>query len=220
MRSSKSSSVKKISGMVVASAIVIGSLGSIAAYAANSNDAVPKNVLLTAPETSTSPSATAVVEQAPGNIEHVFSTYVEVDGSKFYENESWYNTKTKKLRADHREYTADHKLLLQNSTYENGSDSSPWTFKARKANLERAEWIHVGTATSEDGKELEKLSLNLDTESILMYVDKETGLPVKDELFKVSNGQAKLFSNSTVTYDYLNDDGKIFNTDGVTLTQN
>lgn len=247
MNVSKSKSVKKISGMMAASAIVIGSLGSVAAFAANGNDAVPKDVLLTAPETPASPKA---VGGQTGDIEHVFSTYVEAGGySKIFENEGWYNPTTKQMRTDHREYSADHKFLLHQSTYENGSgeviiimrdedgqavsgkittttiadyksyyQSAPWSFESRIAQMEKPEWIHLGRVTSEDGKEREKIALNLAAESIIEYVDTETGLPVYGETYVEMNGQPTLFSSNTVAYDYLVDEGTIFSTDGVTLT--
>ncbi|MCM3629331.1 hypothetical protein M3194_18455 [Paenibacillus glycanilyticus] len=220
MRTSKLGSVKKISGMVVASAIVIGSLGSLAAYAANSSDAVPKNVLLTAPKTTD--SAAANTEQTQGNIEHVFNTYETADGSKFFENEHWYNPTTKQFRSEHREYTADHKLLKKSSIFETVKDPSPqFTFEAFKSHMQGPGYIHLGTVTSEDGKELEKLTMNdkVTNQTYISYVDKETGLPVKNETYEYSNGKETLIDISTNVYDYIKDDGTIFKKDGATTVE-
>ncbi|MRN53974.1 hypothetical protein [Paenibacillus monticola] len=241
----------KIAGMALASALVVASLGSIAAYAADSNDVVSKNVLITAPVVATS---TPAVDQEQGTIQYSKMSYTRADGSQTLDSEYWYNPVTKQLRMDSKEYTADHQVRNYHSSYQtegqddmiviqrepDGHAVSGKIVKAEKPGAERFDfqnekalytdnsWTYVGDEQSPDGKTLGKYSqsyrayINDTTEANIQlfgYADKATGMPVKEEQFEDSTGQAKLFSSTTNEYKYVkDDDGTLFNTNGITLT--
>lgn len=248
---------KKIAGMALTSALVVASLGSIAAYAADSNDVVSKNVLITAPAVAAS---TPVVDQEQGTIQYSKMSYTRADGSQTLDLEYWYNPVTKQLRTDSKEYTPDHQIQKYQSTYQTKgqddlvtiqrnpdgqavsgtilnlpdndvarekNDPERVDFKNVKALYAGSSWTYVGDEQSPDGQTLSKYSqsyrsyINDTTEANMQlfgYIDKATGMPVKDELFEDSTGQVKLFSSDTNEYKYVKDDGTLFNTNGITLT--
>ncbi|MBB6734663.1 hypothetical protein [Cohnella zeiphila] len=99
-------------------------------------------------------------------------------------------------------------------------------FSGVKQNYKADYWTSVGTGQTPDGKTLNKLMNSyqsyIDDNTLanmqnIVYVDRQTGLPAKEELYEDSTGTFKLFSSDTEEYQYVSDDGSIFSTDGVTL---
>ncbi|SFD74842.1 hypothetical protein SAMN05216378_1250 [Paenibacillus catalpae] len=248
---------KKITGTILASALVIGSFGTITAFAANGNDAIPKNTVITA-SAPTDKRITSDIAQ--GSIEHSKDTYSRTDGSQNFTLEHWYNPQTKDFRTDIMDYSSDHKLLRYQSTYylngfndmvviqrdQNGNpvsgkilkraddpsafeklDQKNLAFSGVKDNYKASYWTSVGTEQTSDGKTLNKVmnsyqsNINDNTQAnmqYIVYLDQESGFPVKEELYEDSTGTFKLFSSDTNEYQYVSDNGSIFNTGGVTLT--
>ncbi|MBB3128219.1 hypothetical protein FHS19_002873 [Paenibacillus rhizosphaerae] len=250
---------KKITGTVLASALVIASFGTMTAFAAKGSDAIPKNTVMTAPAlTDTSVTSS---DKAQGTIEYGKTTYSRTDGSQNVTMEHWYNPQTKDFRSDVRDYSADHQLLSYKSTYflngnnvmvviqrdPNGdpvsgkmlkrsddpkpfepSDKKNLGFSGVKNNYKASYWTSVGTEQTPGGKTLNKLMRDsyqsyIDDNTLanmqyIVYVDQKSGFPVKEELYEDSTGTFKLFSSDTEEYQYVSDDGSIFNTSGVTLT--
>ena len=178
---------KKMAGTVLASALVIGSLGTITAFAANGSDAIPKNTVMTA---SAPTDASIAPQDAQGTVEYGKDTYARTDGSQNFTMEHWFNPQTKDLRTDLAEYSSDHQLLRYQSTYyvnggndmvviqrdQNGAPVSGKTLKrtddsksfdiikqknpgfdSEKENYKAAYWTSVGTERTSDGKTLNKL---------------------------------------------------------------
>ncbi|MBW7453092.1 hypothetical protein ACFOLF_22550 [Paenibacillus sepulcri] len=248
---------KKIVGTVLASALIIGSLGTITAFAANNSDAVQKGALISVPAAADASDAPVA---AQGTIQYSKDVYSRTDGSQNMTTERWYNPETKDNRSDTKEYSADHQLLSYQSTYyvNGGNDliivqrdlsgnpvngkiikraDNPDIFKkydlgnldfsALKDFYKDSSWTSVGSEQAPDGKILNKVmqsyqSYISDTTQanmqLIEFLDQDTGLPVKEELYEDSTGQFKLFSTDTSELNYVADDGSIFNTDGISLT--
>ncbi|MGG6314460.1 hypothetical protein [Paenibacillus macerans] len=251
-------SSKKIAGTILASALVLGSLGTISAFTASFGDAVPKNAVMTAPGIA---DVSNTIGTAQGMVEYSKNEYARTDGSQNVTMEYWYNPETKDYRMDSREYSADHKLLSYRSTYrlEGGAElvyiqrdangnplrgkivkktddpegfariKFPATeFEARKEYYRDGSWTSIGTEQTADGKTLNKIMqsyqsyIDDDTQvnaQLIAFLDPETGLPVKDELYEDSTGTPKLFSSSASAFAEIADTGSVFGTDGLTLTQ-
>jgi hypothetical protein len=105
-------------------------------------------------------------------------------------------------------------------------DKKTLGFNGVKANYKASYWTSVGTEQTPDGKALNKImnsyqsSIDDNTQANMqniVYLDPQTGLPAKEELYEDSTGTFKLFSSDTEEYQYVSDDGSIFNTAGVTL---
>jgi hypothetical protein len=187
MKENTSKNGRKIAGLVLTAALVVGSLGTAAALAANSGDAVQKDTVMTAPA-APSPSDTAAVTQ--GTIQYSKDVYSRADGSQDFTMETWYNPETKDRRADTKEYSPDHQLTKYQSTfYINGgndliiiqrdlSTGNPVSgtimkrsdnpevfiklginkgFDSVKDYLTGSRWTNVGTEQVQDGKTLDKL---------------------------------------------------------------
>ncbi|SHH84694.1 hypothetical protein SAMN02745823_01167 [Sporobacter termitidis DSM 10068] len=257
MKENTAKNGKKIAGLALTAVLVVGSLGTAAALAANGSDAVPKDTVMSA-SASISPSDTAAVAQ--GTIQYSKDVYARADGSQDFTMESWYNPETKDLRSDLHEYSPDHQLIRYQSTYyvnsgndliiiqrdANGNPTSgtimkradqPTIFtKYEKTNhgyngvkdyLTGGRWTSIGTEQTADGKTLNKLmssyqSYISDTTQanmqLIEFVDQDTGLPVKEELYEDSTGQYKLFSTDISEYKYVTDDGMLFKPGNITLT--
>lgn len=251
-------SSKKIPGTILASALVIGSLGTISAFAASFGDAVPKNAVVTAPGIA---DVSDPVGAAQGTVQYSKNEYARTDGSQKVTMEYWYNPETKDYRMDAREYSADHKLLSYRSTYrlDGGAElvyiqrdandhpisgkivkktddpegfariKFPATeFEARKEYYRDGSWTSIGTEQTADGKTLNKMMqsyqsyIDDDTQAnmqLIVFLDPDTGLPVKDELYEDSTGAPKLFSSSSSEFKEVADTGSVFGTDGLALTQ-
>lgn len=91
-----------------------------------------------------------------------------------------------------------------------------------------ADWKSEGTEKSADGTEVKKvsksyMSANLQNEQVntklLVYLDEVTGLPVKEEVYQDDKGSMKMLWSETLEYNYVNDDGKLFDTSGVNLQE-
>ncbi|WP_274649568.1 hypothetical protein [Paenibacillus humicola] len=249
---------KKIAGTFLASALVIGSLGTISAFAANGSDAIPKNTVMTA--SAPTDASAAASDKAEGTIEYGKAVYSRTDGSQNFTLEHWYNPQTKDYRTDVIDYSADHRFLGYRSTYylngrsemvviqrdQNGNpvsgkmlkrtdDPKPFEpldqknldFSAVKENYEASYWTSVGTEQTPDGKTVNKIMdsyqsyIDDNTQAnmqYIVYLDPKSGFPVKEELYEDSSGTFKLFSTDTDEYQYVSDDGSIFNIGGITLT--
>ncbi|SFJ69913.1 hypothetical protein SAMN02799624_05558 [Paenibacillus sp. UNC496MF] len=176
----------RIAGTLLASALVIGSLGAITAFAASGGDAIPKNTVMTASAPADAPAA---ADAAQGTIQYGKTVYSTTNGSQNFTMEHWYDPQTKDYRSDVQEYSADHRLLSYRSTYflngrselvaiqrnQNGDpvggkllkradDAKPFEpldqksldFSAVKQTYQASYWTSVGTETK-DGKTLNKL---------------------------------------------------------------
>lgn len=261
MNSNSTRNGKKIAGLILTAVLVVGSLGTAAALAANSADAVPKDTVMSAPAPVT-PSETAAVTQ--GTIQYSKDVYAMADGSQNDTFERWYDPATKTYRSDIKEYSADHQLISWKSNYylhgateliiilrdQNGNPVSGTDMKdgeilnIMQLKLEYADfdhvkqqytsdiWTNIGTEQAADGKTLIKLTSSwqkwtgdgdVTTESEynvqeIMYIDQETGLPVKSDLYEDSTGQNKLFSSDINEYKYVTDDGTLFKVPNIALT--
>ncbi|MFC4810497.1 hypothetical protein [Paenibacillus sp. GCM10023250] len=179
---------KKIAGTLLASALVIGSLGTITAFAASGSDAIPKNTVMTAAAPAGAPAAADV---AQGTIQYGKTVYATTDGSQNFTMEHWYDPQTKDYRTDVQEFSADHRLLSYRSTYflngrselvviqrnQNGDpvsgkrlqradDPKPFEpldrksldFSAVKQTYQASYWTSAGTEHTSDGKTLNKFT--------------------------------------------------------------
>jgi hypothetical protein len=249
---------KKIAGLLLASVLVIGSMGTATALAAKSFDSVPKDTVMSVPN-SVTPSSTIEITQ--GTIQYSKDTYSRTDGSQNLIFECWYNPETKESRQDVKEYASGNQLIKYQSTYlansendlitiQRDKDGNPvsgtilkitdqpkfseqkkvmnYDFNTVKSFYTGSDWTVIGTEKTQDGKTLNKMMadsyqsyINDTTQSNMQridFIDQDTGLPVKEEVYEDSTGQFRLFSEDTLEYQYVNDDGTIFNTDGITLT--
>jgi hypothetical protein len=257
MKSSSSGNGKKVAGLILASALVIGSLGTAAALAVSGTDAVPKDTVMTAPA-APSPSEAAVAPQ--GTIEYSTDAYSRADGSQDFTIERWFDPATKDMRSDLKEFNSDHQVTRYQSTYYlggneiiiiqrdlNNGNALSGTIMTRedqptlflkiggfggfdqvKSSFTDTRWTSIGTEQTSDGKTLTKMAAEIyqsyisDTTQanmqLIMFIDQETGLPVKEELYEDSTGSYKLFSTDTNEYKYVADDGTIFKVPDIDLT--
>ncbi len=100
-------------------------------------------------------------------------------------------------------------------------------FASDKEYLNSDAWTSIGTETTSEGKTLNKILksyqsyINDTTQAdmqLIEFIDPDTGLSAKSELYENSTGENKLFSSETDDYGYVTDDGDLFKTDIVTLT--
>lgn len=110
-----------------------------------------------------------------------------------------------------------------------------YSFSAVKARYTGHEWKEEGAVQSADGKTLKKLSqgitrkagpklnsANPDKEinSIqYVYIDVDTGFPVKSEFYTEQDGTMKLQSSQIFEYKYVSNDGSLFETGEVDLKE-
>ncbi len=110
-----------------------------------------------------------------------------------------------------------------------------YSFSAVKARYTGPEWKDEGIVQSADGKTLKKLSqritrkagpklnsANPDKEinSIqYVYIDVDTGFPVKSEFYTEQDGTMKLQSSQIFEYKYVSNDGSLFETGEVDLKE-
>jgi|GEM_PF-2647971 hypothetical protein len=226
---------KKLAGVVLATALVVGGFGSVAAYAANGNDAVPKDTLISVPEATTQQDTAA---DKQGEVQYSKDTYSRADGSQNFTMERWYNPKTKDMRSDLKEYTADHKLIRYQSTYyviggsdlttiQRDQDGKPvsgtiltrtdqsvifqkydtmsFDFNSTKEWFRGGNWSSVGTETTADGKTLNKVM-----ESYQSYIDDNTQANMQlIEFLDKSTGfpvKEELYEDSTGQYKLFSSD--------------
>ncbi|MEL4105997.1 hypothetical protein AAFA46_04040 [Oscillospiraceae bacterium WX1] len=178
---------KKVAGVILSTLLIVGSLGAAATLAANSNDAVPKDAVISTPA-SPSPSDTASVTQ--GAIQYSKDVYVRADNSQNVSLETWFNPMTKDRRSDVKEYDSNHQLTkYQSMYYINGgteyiiiqrdlNTGNPVSgtilkqsdhpevfaklgtnegFDTIKQYITGSRWTNVGTEQTADGKTLNKL---------------------------------------------------------------
>ncbi|ACT01832.1 hypothetical protein [Paenibacillus sp. JDR-2] len=226
---------KKITGTILASALVIGSFGTITAFAANGSDAIPKNTVITA----TAPTDSSVVSDIPqGTIEYSKDTYSRTDGSQDFTMEHWYDPQTKDFRSDLMEYSSDHQLLRYQSTYylngfnelvviQRDKDGNPLSaktlkrsddpsafekldqknlaFSGVKDNYKASYWTSVGTEQAADGKTLNKIM-----DSYQSYIDDNTQANMQYVVYldQESGFPAKeeLYEDSTGTFKLFSSD--------------
>lgn len=178
---------KKIAGIILASVLVIASLGTAAALAANSGDAVQKNTVVTAPAAPPTAETTVIIQ---GKIEYSKDVYTCPSESLNDTFEHWYDPATKTLRSDIKEYSADHQLTRwQSSYYLNGAseliiiqrdkNGTPVngknmkngktldimkqkidyaSFDSVKQQYTRSNWTNIGSEQTADSKTLTKLT--------------------------------------------------------------
>lgn len=100
-------------------------------------------------------------------------------------------------------------------------------FASDKEYLNSDAWTSIGIETTSEGKTLNKILksyqsyINDTTQAdmqLIEFIDPDTGLSAKSELYENSTGENKLFSSETDDYGYVTDDGNLFKTDIVTLT--
>ena len=113
----------------------------------------------------------------------------------------------------------------QSTIFENYA-ATDFSFEAAKDFYTGSRWTSIGTEQTSDGKTLNKImscyqSYISDTTQanmqLIEYIDPDTGLSVKEELYEDSTGQFELFSTDTNEYRYVTDDGTIFKPDNVKL---
>ena len=180
-------SAKKIAGIVVSAVLIVGSLGTAAAFAANSGDAVPKN---TVKSVSSAPSPSVSAAATQGTIQYSMDTYSSVDGSQNNTIEDWYDPATKYLRSDLKEYNNAHQVTRNQSTYYTGGNEiiiiqrdlnsgkplsgmsmtraaqpelflkldANGSFDSVKAEYTTSHWTSIGTEQTSEGKTLNKIS--------------------------------------------------------------
>jgi len=178
---------KKIAGIVVSAVLIVGSLGSAAAFAANSGNAVPKDTVKLV-SSAPAPSESAAVTQ--GTIQYCMDTYSRADGSQNTTIESWYDPATKDMRSDLKEYNSDNQVTRYQSTYYQGGNEiniiqrdlntgAPLNgtiitredqpaiflkydgfggFDSVKTEYTTSHWTSIGTEQTSDGKTLNKIS--------------------------------------------------------------
>ncbi len=114
-------------------------------------------------------------------------------------------------------------------TYDNGYFTKD-LFTALKDNYTQTDWKDEGIAYTADGKTLKKISkteesaegntsaniTNVNTINYI-YLDENSGLPIKSESYAQKNGTMSLEYSSTFEYKTVNNDGYIFNTSGMNL---
>lgn len=178
---------RKIAGIVVSTALIVGSLGTAAAFAANSSDAVPKDTVVSV---SSAPSPAVSAATTQGTIQYSTETYSRADGSQNFTIERWYDPATKNTRSDLKEYNSDHQVTRNQSLYylggneiiiiqrdlNNGNALSGTSmtqtdqpilflkfdayggFDSVKAEYATSHWSSIGTEQTADGKTLNKIS--------------------------------------------------------------
>lgn len=97
-----------------------------------------------------------------------------------------------------------------------------------KDGTRRAGWSDKGIVKTKDGKDLEQLSRS-DTSSIPgdegktfienVYIDKDSGLPVKGYISVKKNGKTSLLYTYVFEFKNVADDGSLFNTEGIKLQE-
>ncbi len=101
-------------------------------------------------------------------------------------------------------------------------------FASIKERSSLPDWKAEGTEKTSDGKELKKLSQtymssnpdNVQVKtSLVYYVDTATGFPVREELYQEADGTMKMIWYDTYEYRYVDNDGTLFDTDGVQLKE-
>lgn len=99
-------------------------------------------------------------------------------------------------------------------TYDNGFYQKD-LFSAIKYNYEKAAWTDEGVVKAADGKELKKISRTYETQegnfTDYVYLDQDTGLPVKSETFSKKNMDVIQYL-STFEYKTVTNDGNLFDT--------
>lgn len=102
------------------------------------------------------------------------------------------------------------------------------SFAASKAIASLPEWKNEGIEKASDGKELKKLSqtyMNSNPDNVqvktdlVCYIDTATGFPVREELYQDVDGTMQLIWYDTYEYKYVNNDDKLFDTNGVELKE-
>jgi hypothetical protein len=96
-----------------------------------------------------------------------------------------------------------------------------------KEGTRRAGWNDEGTEKDADGTELKKLSRTDnsttpgDKEQSMtienVYLDKDSGLPVKGDISVEKNGIPSLLYTYAFVFDHVSNDGNLFNTNGINL---
>lgn len=187
MKSSSTGNGKKIAGIVLSTVLIVGSLGTAAAFAANTGDAVPKDTVISV---SSAPSPSESVTATQGTIQYSMDTYSGTDGSQNTTIERWYDPATKDMRSDLKEYNNAHQVTRNQSTYylggneiiiiqrdlNNGNALSGTImtrgdqpalflkyggfggFDSTKAEYTTSHWTSIGTEQTSDGKTLNKIS--------------------------------------------------------------
>lgn len=94
-----------------------------------------------------------------------------------------------------------------------------------KEGTRRAGWTDEGTVKAADGTELKKLSrtdnstMPSDEEQSTtienIYLDKDSGLPVKGDISVEKNGSTSLQYTYEYVFDNVSNDGNLFNTNGI-----
>lgn len=96
-----------------------------------------------------------------------------------------------------------------------------------KEGTRRAGWNDEGTVKAADGTELKKLSRtdnstmpsdkvqSMTIENV--YLDKDSGLPVKGDISVEKNGVTSLLYTYVYVFDNVSNDGNLFNTNGINL---
>lgn len=110
------------------------------------------------------------------------------------------------------------------------------TFIAVKEKYASSEWTTDGITKDKDGKILKKVSKTYTVAKIkptgkdltkdaqgqmkeIAYLDETTGLPIKVELYEVSNNKLNLIDTKVYKFKYINTAGNIYDTSGITLKQ-
>lgn len=195
MKSSSTGIGKKIAGFVLLGVLVVGSLGTAAAFAANASDVVPKDTVISA---STIPFPTESAAAAQGTIQYSTEAYSRADGSQDVSFARWYNPETKDMRSDLKEYDSAHQVTRYQSTYflnsseliiiqRDVNSGNPLSgtiskredqpiifqkfganrgFDSVKASFTSSRWTSVGTEQTSDGKTLNKISAEIYQSSI------------------------------------------------------
>ncbi|MEA4933013.1 MAG: hypothetical protein VB071_05415 [Lawsonibacter sp.] len=92
-----------------------------------------------------------------------------------------------------------------------------------KEGTRRAGWKDKGTVKAADGTKLKKLSRTDNSttpgEKTIenVYLDKNSGLPVKGDISMKKNGVTSLVYTYVYTFDNVSNDGSLFDTSGITL---
>ena len=181
---------KKIAGIVLSAAFIVGSLGTAAAFAANSEDAVPKDEVVSVSAIS-SPSESAAATQ--GTIQYSTDTYSRADGSQNFTMERWFDPATEDMRSDLKEYNSEDQVTRYQSTYylggneiitiqrdlNNGNalsgtimtcEDQPTLFEKYgafagfdqvKSYFTNTQWTSIGTQQTSDGKTLNKMAAEI-----------------------------------------------------------
>lgn len=113
--------------------------------------------------------------------------------------------------------------------------SARYSFSAVKARYTGPEWKDEGTVQSADGKTIKKLSQRItrkvgpklnsaNPDKVInsiqyVYIDVDTGLPVKSEFYTEQDSTMKLQSSQIFEYKYVSDDENLFETGEVDLKE-